>query len=351
MNFAVKTQTPVASTLLGLGAFPASHDLSLGMMGMHGEVHTNLAIQNSDLILAFGMRFDDRVTGTLKTYAPRAKKIHIEIDPSEVHKNVAVDVPLVGDLKTVLTDLVPLVDEYDHDEWLKEIRDWKAEADSRSIMNWPNDDKLYVPHLIADIWKATGGNAIMTTDVGQHQMWTAQYYALDKPNRWLTSGGAGTMGFGLPSAIGAWFAHKDQEIWAIAGDGGFQMTAAELTTAVQEGANVKVAIMNNNFLGMVRQWQELFFENRESGVDLEGNPDFAKLADAYPGAKGFTLKRAADIRKILKRAMDYNEGPCVINAEVEKGDNVYPMIPAGRPLEDMILEAPKYKMDKPTGST
>ena len=221
MQFAVKTQTPVASTLLGLGAFPASHELSLGMMGMHGEVHTNYAIQNSDLILAFGMRFDDRVTGTLKTYAPRAKKIHIEIDPSEIHKNVAVDVPLVGDLKTVLTDLIPMVDEYDHEEWKKEISAWKAEADARSIMNWEEDGKLYVAHLISDIWKATGGDSIITTDVGQHQMWTAQYYALDKPNRWLSSGGAGTMGFGLPSAIGAWFAHKDEQIWTIAGDGGF----------------------------------------------------------------------------------------------------------------------------------
>ncbi len=249
-------------------------------MGMHGEVHTNLAIQNSDLILAFGMRFDDRVTGNLKAYAPHARKIHVEIDPSEVHKNVAADIPLIGDLNTVLTDLIPLVDEYDHDEWLKEISDWKTEADARSIMNWPNDDKLYVPHLVSDIWKATGGNAIITTDVGQHQMWTAQYYALEKPNRWITSGGAGTMGFGLPSAIGAWFANKDQEIWAIAGDGGFQMTAAELTTAVQEGANVKVAIMNNNFLGMVRQWQEFFFEKRYSAVDML-TPDFVKLAEAH----------------------------------------------------------------------
>src|SRR5258708_15711395 len=183
MEFAVKTQTPVASTLVGLGAFAASHPLSLGMMGMNGEVHTNLAIQNSDLILAFGMRFDDRVTGTLKTYAPRARKIHIEIDPSEVHKNVFVDVPLVGDLKTVLTDLVPLVDEYDHEEWFKEINAWKTEADARSIMNWPDDGRLYVAHLIAVIWKATGGGAIVSTDVGQHQVWAAQYYALDKPNR------------------------------------------------------------------------------------------------------------------------------------------------------------------------
>jgi acetolactate synthase I/II/III large subunit len=258
-HFAVKTQTPVTSTLLGLGAFPASHPLSLGMMGMHGEAHCNLAIQNADLLLAFGMRFDDRVTGTLKTYAPNAKKIHIEIDPSEVHKNVQVDVPLVGDLKTVISDLVPMVDEYDHEEWMQQISEWRSEGDQRSILAWPEDGKLHVAHLIKDIWAATGGGAIVTTDVGQHQMWTAQYYALEKPNRWITSGGAGTMGFGLPSAIGAWFAHKDQEIWTVAGDGGFQMTACELTTAVQEGANVKIAIMNNSFLGMVRQWQEFFF--------------------------------------------------------------------------------------------
>ncbi len=333
MQFAVKTQTPVASTLLGLGAFPASHPLSLGMMGMHGEVHTNLAIQNSDLILAFGMRFDDRVTGTLKTYAPRAKKIHIEIDPSEVHKNVFVDVPLVGDLKTVLTDLIPLVDEYDHDEWFQEINGWKTEADARSIMNWPEDGKLYVAHLIADIWKATGGGAIISTDVGQHQMWAAQYYFLDKPNRWITSGGAGTMGFGLPSAIGAWFAHKDQEIWAIAGDGGFQMTAAELTTAVQEGANVKVAIMNNNFLGMVRQWQEFFFEKRYSAVNML-TPDFVKLAEAH-GVPARLITKHEEAHDAIEWARK-THGPVVLEFRVEQEEAVYPMVPQGAALDQMI---------------
>jgi acetolactate synthase-1/2/3 large subunit len=333
MQFAVKTQTPVASTLLGLGAFPASHPLGLGMMGMHGEVHTNLAIQNSDLILAFGMRFDDRVTGNLKAYAPHARKIHVEIDPSEVHKNVAADVPLIGDLRTVLTDLIPLVDEYDHDEWLKQISDWKTEADARSIMNWPNDDKLYVAHLVTDIWKATGGGAIITTDVGQHQMWTAQYYALEKPNRWITSGGAGTMGFGLPSAIGAWFANKDQEIWAIAGDGGFQMTAAELTTAVQEGANVKVAIMNNNFLGMVRQWQEFFFEKRYSAVDML-TPDFVKLAEAH-GVPARLVTRRDEVDNAIEWARK-TQGPVVIEFRVEREDGVYPMVPTGASLDQMI---------------
>ncbi|GAB4501320.1 MAG: biosynthetic-type acetolactate synthase large subunit [Anaerolineales bacterium] len=333
MNFAVKTQTPVASTLLGLGAFPASHPLSLGMMGMHGEVHTNLAIQHSDLILAFGMRFDDRVTGTLKTYAPRARKIHVEIDPSEVHKNVAVDVPLIGDLKTVLTDLIPLVDEYDHDEWLQEIRGWKAEADARSIMNWPDDDKLYVAHLISDIWQATGGNAIIATDVGQHQMWTAQYYALEKPNRWLTSGGAGTMGFGLPAAIGAWFAHKDEEIWAVAGDGGFQMTQAELSTAMQEGANIKIAIMNNNFLGMVRQWQEFFFEKRYSAVNMR-SPDFVKIAEAH-GIPARRVTQRSEVAEAIAWARQ-TPGAALLEFRVEQEDAVYPMVPAGAALDEMI---------------
>ena len=303
------------------------------MMGMHGEVHTNLAIQNSDLILAFGMRFDDRVTGNLKAYAPHAKKIHVEIDPSEVHKNVAADIPLIGDLNTVLTDLIPLVDEYDHDEWLSEISGWKTEADTRSIMNWPNDDKLYVAHLVTDIWKATGSGAIITTDVGQHQMWAAQYYALEKPNRWITSGGAGTMGFGLPSAIGTWFANKDQEIWAIAGDGGFQMTAAELTTAVQEGANVKVAIMNNNFLGMVRQWQEFFFEKRYSAVDMV-TPDFVKLAEAH-GVPARLVTRRDEVDNAIEWARK-TQGPVVIEFRVEREDGVYPMVPTGASLDQMI---------------
>ncbi len=333
MQFAVKTQTPVASTLLGLGAFPASHPLSLGMMGMHGEVRANLAIQNSDLILAFGMRFDDRVTGNLKTYAPRARKIHVEIDPSEVHKNVAVDVPLVGDLNTVLTALLPLVDEYDHDEWLKEIAAWKSEAEARDILNWSDDEKLYVPHLIRAIWNATAGGALITTDVGQHQMWTAQYYALDKPNRWITSGGAGTMGFGLPSAIGAWFAQQDQEIWTVAGDGGFQMTQAELTTAVQEGANVKIAVMNNNFLGMVRQWQEFFFEKRYSAVNML-TPDFVKVAEAH----GVPARRVV-IRAEVDEAIQWarmTRGPALLEFRVEKEDGVYPMVPTGASLDQMI---------------
>ncbi|HEX9616306.1 MAG TPA: biosynthetic-type acetolactate synthase large subunit [Anaerolineales bacterium] len=330
---AVKTNTPVASTLLGLGAFPASHPLSLGMMGMHGEAYCNQAIQKSDLILAFGMRFDDRVTGNLRTYAPRARKIHVEIDPSEVHKNVPVDVSLIGDLKTVLADLIPLVDEYDHELWMAEIGAWRAETEERDIQSWPEDGKLYVAHLVREIWEATAGDAIITTDVGQHQMWTAQYYPLERPFRLITSGGAGTMGFGVPSAIGAWFAFPEREIWAIVGDGGFQMTQAELSTAVQEGANIKIAIMNNNFLGMVRQWQEFFFERRYCAVELQ-NPDFVKIAEAH----GMVARRVTQPAEVLP-AIEFarqTPGPVLIEFKVEKEEAVYPMVPAGADLDAMI---------------
>jgi len=332
-HFAVKTQTPVAMTLLGLGAFPASNELSLGMMGMHGEAHCNLAIQNSDLLLAFGMRFDDRVTGTLSTYAPGAKKIHIDIDPSEIHKNVKVDVSLVGDLKTVVTDLVPIVDEYEHEEWMEQIKEWKTDGDTRSIMAWPEDGKLHVSHLVHDLWKATEGNAIVTTDVGQHQMWAAQYYFMEKPKRWLSSGGAGTMGFGLPSAIGAWFAHKDEEIWTVVGDGGFQMTQAELSTAVQEGANVKIAIMNNNFLGMVRQWQEFFFEKRYSAVNMQ-TPDFVKIAEAH-GIPARLVTKPEEVTDAIEFARS-TPGPVLLEFRVEQEEAVYPMVPAGAALDQML---------------
>ena len=332
-TFATKTQTPVAMTLLGLGAFPASDPLSLGMMGMHGEAYCNLAIQNADLLLAFGMRFDDRVTANLRTYAPRAQKIHIEIDPSEVHKNVEVDVPLVGDLKTVLTDLVPLVDEHDHEAWRAEIEEWRRDSQARDILYWADDGKLYTAHVIRNIWEATGGDAILTTGVGQHQMWSAQYYCMEKPNRLITSGGAGTMGFGLPATIGAWFAQPEKEIWLVDGDGSFQMTQAELSTAVQEGANIKIAIMNNRFLGMVRQWQEFFFDSRYSGTPLNG-PNFVKIAEAH-GIPGKQVSTPGDVLPAIEFARQ-TEGPVVLEFQVEKEEAVYPMVPTGADLDKMI---------------
>jgi len=332
-EFVLKTDTPIAHTLLGLGNFPSTHPLSLGMMGMHGSAESNLAIQNADLILAFGMRFDDRVTGNLRNYAPRARKIHVEIDPSEIHKNVEVDVPLVGDLKTVLTDLLPMVPELRHDAWREQIEEWRSESQERDILAWPDDGKLYVAHVLRDLWEATIGDAIVTTDVGQHQMWTAQYYQMEKPNRLITSGGAGTMGFGLPSAIGAWFANKDKEIWTVVGDGGFQMTQAELTTAIQEGANVKIALMNNNFLGMVRQWQEFFFDKRYSAVELK-NPDFVKIAEAH-GLNARRVTEPADVLPAIEYARS-TPGPVLIDFRVEKEEAVFPMVPTGADLDQMI---------------
>jgi acetolactate synthase-1/2/3 large subunit len=273
------------------------------------------------------------VTGNLRTYAPRARKIHVEIDPSEVHKNVPVDVSLIGDLRTVIADLIPLVDEYDHQQWMDEIGAWRAETDERDIQSWPEDGKLYVAHLVREIWEATRGEAIITTDVGQHQMWTAQYYPLEQPYRLITSGGAGTMGFGVPSAIGAWFAYPEREIWAIVGDGGFQMTQAELSTAVQEGANIKIAIMNNNFLGMVRQWQEFFFERRYSAVELQ-NPDFIKIAEAH-GIPAQRVTQPAEVQPAIEFAQR-TTGPVLIEFKVEKEEAVYPMVPAGADLDAMI---------------
>jgi acetolactate synthase-1/2/3 large subunit len=331
--FAELTQTPVALTLLGLGSLPSTHPLSLGMMGMHGEAYCNNAIQQADLLLAFGMRFDDRVTGNLRTYSPRSRKIHVEIDPTEVGKNVPVDVALVGDLKTVLGDMLPLLKPEDHEAWLERIAEWKADTEERTILSWPEDGLLYSSHVIRDLWQITGGEAIVTTDVGQHQMWTAQYYQFEQPFRWLTSGGAGTMGYGMPSAIGAWFADKSREVWAIVGDGGFQMTQAELGTAMQENANINIAILNNSYLGMVRQWQEFFFEKRYSAVAMQ-NPDFTKLAAAYdiPAMK---VTSREQISEAVAFARAHN-GPTLLEFVVEMEEAVFPMVPAGADLDAMI---------------
>ena len=276
-DFAERAGIPVAMTLLGLGAFPASHPLNLGMMGMHGEAWVNHTIQEADLLLAFGMRFDDRVTGNLKNYAPNAKKIHIEIDPAEINKNVKVDVPLVGDLREVLLELMPKVESIDRSEWLDSIDKLKGDSAVRDIQNLPDSGHLYAAHVINDLWRQTrDGNTIVVTDVGQHQMWEAQYYKHEHPRSLITSGGLGTMGFALPAAIGAKVACPEAEVWVMVGDGGFQMTMCELATIVQENLKIHIAIINNGFLGMVRQWQEFFYDRNYAATPLL-NPDFAQV--------------------------------------------------------------------------
>ena len=337
-TFAEQINAPVAMTLLGLGAFPASHPLNIGMMGMHGEAWVNHAIQEADLLLAFGMRFDDRVTGNLKTYAVNAKKIHIDIDPSEIHKNVYADAAICADLREALKDLLDVVGKHDHEPWLKYIGSMKGTAAVRDIQTLPDNGHLYAPHVINDIWRITDGNAIIATDVGQHQMWEAQYYKHEAPRTLITSGGLGTMGFGLPAAIGAKMARPDAEVWAIVGDGGFQMTQAELTTAAQEGVKVNVAIINNGFLGMVRQWQEFFYDRRYAATPLR-SPDFVKLAEAH-GLLGLRVEKRADVLEAVERARR-DDGTVVMDFRVEQEDSVYPMVPAGADLDAMIRRPEK----------
>jgi len=333
MTLAERAQIPVALTLLGLGGFPASHPLNLGMMGMHGESWVNHAIQESDLLIACGMRFDDRVTGTLATYAQKAKKIHIEIDPSEVNKNVPVDVALVGDLKSVLDDLLPLVPGHDSSAWIKSLEEIKGGAAVRDIKNLPDSGHLYAAHVMHDIWRITGGNAIVVTDVGQHQMWEAQYFHHERPRTLITSGGLGTMGFSLPAAIGAKTACPEKEVWLFAGDGGFQMTSCELATIAQEGIKINIAIINNGYLGMVRQWQEFFYERNYQSTPLK-SPDFVKLADAH-GIPGATVRTREELEAAVEKARS-TEGAYLLNFMVEREDAVYPMIPVGNALHEMI---------------
>jgi len=332
-TLAERAQIPVALTLLGLGAFPASHPLNLGMMGMHGECWVNDAIQDADLIIACGMRFDDRVTGTLATYAQKAKKIHIEVDPAEINKNVKVDVALIGDLREVLEQLLPRISGRDGSAWLKTIDASKGASAVRDIKNLPDSGHLYAAHVVHDLWRITGGNAIVVTDVGQHQMWEAQYFHHEHPRTLITSGGLGTMGFALPAAIGAKFACPDKEVWVIAGDGGFQMTAAELSTIVQENIKINIAVINNGFLGMVRQWQEFFYERNYESTPLI-SPDFVKLADAH-GIPGVAVRTRAEVASAVEEARSA-PGAFLLNFLVEKEESVYPMIPVGASLSEMI---------------
>jgi acetolactate synthase-1/2/3 large subunit len=324
---------PVAMTLLGIGSLPAQHPLNLGMMGMHGEAWVNSAIQEADLLLGFGMRFDDRVTGNLATYAPNAKKIHIDIDPAEFNKNVKVDVALAGDLRSVLEEMLPHISKGDRSAWLGTIDEMKGDVAVRDIQNLPDSGHLYAAHVINDLWRVTEGNAIVVTDVGQHQMWEAQYYKHEHPRSLITSGGLGTMGFALPAAVGAKFACPEKEVWAVVGDGGFQMTQAELSTIAQEQVKVNIAIINNGYLGMVRQWQEFFYERRYAATPLI-NPDFVKLAEAH-GLSGIAVTERAGVVPGVEAAREQT-GAVVLDFKVEQEDSVFPMVPAGADLDEMI---------------
>ena len=333
LEFVQKTNFPVAATLLGLGGFPATHPLSLGMMGMHGEAWVNTAIQEADLIIAMGMRFDDRVTGNLKTYAQNAKKIHIELDPAEINKNVKVDLPLVGDVRDILRMLLPQIEKRGCDDWNAHITELKGSTAVREIQSLPDNGRLFAAHVIHDLWRYTQGKALVVTDVGQHQMWEAQYYKHDYPRKLLTSGGAGTMGFALPAAMGARMACPGDEVWVVVGDGGFQMTACELATCAQEDIKVNIAIINNGFLGMVRQWQQFFYGGRYVATPIK-SPDFVKLADAH-GLKGLRVTTRSEVQAAVEAARSFKE-TCIIDFRVEQEDSVYPMVPAGADLDNMI---------------
>ncbi len=346
MQLAEKLQAPIVNTLLGKGACPEDHPLHQGMLGMHGTAYANKTVANCDLIFAIGARWDDRITGKLSEFCKDAIKLHIDIDVAEFGKVLRPDVCLAGDARLVVEDLLPLVKKCDSADWLKEIGVWRKQYP----LKYAKKGGLRAQYVLDRLDKLGGRDCIITTDVGQHQMWAAQFCRTTKNRHWLSSGGAGTMGFGFPAAIGAAYASPGKKVWAIVGDGGFQMTLAELATAFLSKLPVKVLIINNSYLGMIRQWQELFFDNRISGADLEGNPDFVKLAQAY-GVKAWRVKRAGDVDKVLKAAMAYDQGPCVVEAEVVKEDNVFPMIPAGAAVKDMIIEKPKHRMEKPQGST
>ena len=345
LAFAEKTRMPVTNTLLGKGSFPEQHELSVGMLGMHGTAYANKTVVGCDLIMSVGGRWDDRITGKLSEFCPDAKKIHIDIDPAEYGKVVMPDVFIEGDALEVLEELNNLVEPIDTADWLAEIDEWKR----KYPLKYGRKGGLKMQAVFDRLYELTEGKAIVTTDVGQHQMWAAQFYKTRYQRQWLSSGGAGSMGFGFPAAIGAQLGRPDATVVSIVGDGGFQMTLCELATAAIYDLPVKILVMDNKFLGMVRQWQNLFYENRLSGVDLVGNPDFVKLAEAYD-VEGFHLKRTADIDKILTRMLEC-DGPCVVHAHCEKEDNVFPMIPAGAAVHEMLIEPPKRKLAQPTGST
>ena len=338
LEFAETTRIPVTMTLMGLGGFPGTHPLSLGMLGMHGTYYAKMSIHNSDLIVAIGARFDDRVTGKVEAFAPEAKIIHIDIDPTSIRKNVRVDIPIVGDVKNVMVDLNKelraIKEPWDaiRKSWLKQIDAWREERP----LTYEHSDEIIKPQFVVEkIYEVTKGDAILVTDVGQHQMWAAQFYKIDRPRAWLSSGGLGTMGYGFPAAIGAKIAHPDKTVISISGDGSIQMNIQELATVVENHIPVKVAILNNRYLGMVRQWQELFYAERYSSTDLGSTPDFVKLAEAY-GAVGLRAEKPSEVVPVLKEALKIKR-PVFMDFVIDRYEKVFPMVPAGAAIHEMIF--------------
>jgi len=346
-EFAELTRMPVTHTLMGIGGFPGTHPLSLGMLGMHGTYYANMAIHNSDLIVAIGARFDDRVTGKVEGFAPEAKIIHIDVDPTSIRKNVRVDIPVVGDVKHVMVELNKELraekEPWDaiRKSWLKQIDAWREE---RPMAYEPSDEVIKPQFVIEKLYELTGGDAVIVTDVGQHQMWAAQFFKYDTPRNWLSSGGLGTMGYGLPAAIGAKVARPDKNVFSISGDGSIQMNIQEIATSIENNIPVKVVILNNRFLGMVRQWQELFYAERYSSVDLGSTPDFVKLAEAY-GAIGLRAVKPSEVVPVLKEGLKAKKTVFMdfVTARYEK---VYPMVPAGASINEMLFGEEKKKEEK-----